>query len=251
MRGRRANPDWESRFWAKVDKSAGPAGCWIWTAGKDGAGYGIFQLASRARKAHRVSFSIKHGREPTAAILHGCNNTSCCNPLHLREGTAAENARDRITHGTHTSGERHHSSFLTIKAADEIRRLYSAGESVGSIRSRFGVSPTHFRRIVRGDVWGPNPYPAPDKTRPMVGRVFERLVVVQEVGRNSNGERLFSCSCACGGTHPRASEYCLKAGKTMSCGCLRKERCRAQAHAASMASWIRPLHHFDITEDEQ
>jgi hypothetical protein len=47
--------------------------------------------------AHRVAFTLHHGREPDGQLLrHLCNHPACINPKHLKGGTDRENAADRI-----------------------------------------------------------------------------------------------------------------------------------------------------------
>jgi len=74
----------DERFWAKVDVGH-PLGCWVWTAGRDWDGYGIFKGQGRVScRAHRWTYARLRG--PIAdglSIDHLCRNTSCVNPDHL------------------------------------------------------------------------------------------------------------------------------------------------------------------------
>jgi hypothetical protein len=81
------------RFWAKVDKLE-PDGCWEWTAFKQPAGYGTFQLHGRSSLAHRVAYELEHGPIPNGLeIDHLCKNPSCVRPSHLEAVTREENMR--------------------------------------------------------------------------------------------------------------------------------------------------------------
>lgn len=83
-------------FWAKVDKDGHPpiadpalGPCWIWLAGLDDNGYGVFnsrRLGCRSKLAHRVSWFLA-GREfaPGLVLDHRCRVHWCVNPGHLRE----------------------------------------------------------------------------------------------------------------------------------------------------------------------
>lgn len=92
-----------ARFWLKVDQSAGPSGCWLWTGGQSD-GYGSFSVRPATRQkqasyAHRVSYSILVGEIPPAKrVYHACANSLCVNPAHLfikRQLSAAAERRNR------------------------------------------------------------------------------------------------------------------------------------------------------------
>lgn len=83
------------RFWAKVRKH--PGGCWEWTGGRQGNGYGSFRVAGRSHTAHRISWVLARGAVPDGLMLcHSCNWKRCVNPDHLRAGTALDNAEDEV-----------------------------------------------------------------------------------------------------------------------------------------------------------
>lgn len=56
----------------------------------------------------------------------------------------------------------------------------------------------------------------------LVGKVFERLTVISEAGRDSWGQVLWLCKCECGNDVTTAGGN-LRGSKTKSCGCLGKE----------------------------
>lgn len=78
-----------TRFWAKVDVPFAPDGCWTWTAGRNGDGYGSFQLTVaprryRATGAHRLAYVALIGDPPAGFDLdHLCRNRACVRPDHL------------------------------------------------------------------------------------------------------------------------------------------------------------------------
>jgi hypothetical protein len=95
-----------ARFWAKVDKSPHPNGCWIWTAKLPRHGYGTFGLHGKSKLAHRVCYRNTRGPIPPGLdVLHSCDNPPCVNPAHLWLGTNADNVRDKMTKGRHFSGD--------------------------------------------------------------------------------------------------------------------------------------------------
>lgn len=107
----RVPPTRSERFWAKVDRSAGPNGCWPFTGAVNEHGYGVFQNRG-SRRAHRYAFLIHHGVPAEGDVDHTCHNDSgcelvddcphrrCCNPRHLEDVTHAENVRRGNAHLT-------------------------------------------------------------------------------------------------------------------------------------------------------
>ncbi len=86
------------RFWSKVDKG-GPGGCWLWTGGAVGNGYGGFGVGSltdgtrRVAYAHRYAYELLVGPVPEGLVLgHRCHVRRCINPVHLEPVTGRVNA---------------------------------------------------------------------------------------------------------------------------------------------------------------
>jgi len=83
---------WQDRFMEKIQIAED--GCWDWTAGTNGNGYGVFWLVPNRTRvyAHRLMHEwmigpIPEGRE----IDHLCRNRSCVNPTHLEAVTRKVN----------------------------------------------------------------------------------------------------------------------------------------------------------------
>lgn len=71
--------------------------CWLWTAMKDGEGYGQFKWRGKAIWIHRFSFHVfNHTAIDGFEIDHKCRQRSCCNPEHLRRRTHIQNCGDTI-----------------------------------------------------------------------------------------------------------------------------------------------------------
>lgn len=89
-----------ARFRLKVEQRS-DGECWMWKAGKDGAGYGQFWLNGRKYKAHRIAWELHHGKPFPADMVacHSCDNPLCVNPHHIWPGTITENLRDARVKG--------------------------------------------------------------------------------------------------------------------------------------------------------
>lgn len=170
-------PAGEAQFWAKVDKSAGPDACWIWTASKARGGYGTFGIKRRLIGAHRIAWILANGQIPHDGSYHGicvchkCDNPPCCNPSHLFLGTNADNARDKTLKGrgnyprgdksgsrkhpqSRPRGESHTCSKITDAQVLEIRALYAAGGiTKAALAKKFGMGPDNIRAIVQLKTW--------------------------------------------------------------------------------------------------
>lgn len=107
------------RMWAKVDRSAGPDGCWPFT-GCLVRGYGVLSEGrKRRRSAHRLALESKLGRpiRPGYMACHTCDNPPCCNPAHLYEGTAQDNSDDAVVRGRTARGHRRPDTALRVLRA--------------------------------------------------------------------------------------------------------------------------------------
>jgi hypothetical protein len=86
------------RFWLKVERFGADgeerSGCWEWAGRLSASGYGSYEVARRATRAHRVAFEIEVGEIPSRLDLdHLCLNRACVRPDHLEPITRAENVR--------------------------------------------------------------------------------------------------------------------------------------------------------------
>lgn len=90
-----------NRFWAKVDRN-GPlqphmdTPCWVWTAARIAAGYGVIRIAGKNIYAHRFSWELENGPIPEGIkVDHRCFFEPCVNPAHLRLATNKQNMENR------------------------------------------------------------------------------------------------------------------------------------------------------------
>lgn len=85
-------------------------GCIVWQGAKDARGYGIIRYNGRNVRVHRAMLAA-YLNEPSLLeplsnkgwqrgyVLHSCDNPTCCNPKHLRLGSAQDNADDKKIRG--------------------------------------------------------------------------------------------------------------------------------------------------------
>lgn len=147
------------RFWSKVDKSAGPDGCWVWMAGKHDAGYGSFMVKKELGDflAHRISYAIHYGIDPSDLfVCHRCDNRICCNPNHLFLGTDQDNKDDMVSKGRQGAARGADSAKAKFAADEivEIRKRYAAGGvTCLELALANNVDETTISGIVRGDTY--------------------------------------------------------------------------------------------------
>lgn len=162
-----------ARFWAKVDKTSSPYGCWLWTAGTDN-GYGSFGVSGFGTfMAHRLAWFLVKGKKPKNFTLHRCPQGSdrlCVNPDHTYDGTKKDNALDRSREGrsyrpfgkrnpsrTHPHrrprGERHGNAKLNEKIVPVIRSLYRRGFTEAFLARRYNVSAVAISKLILRKTW--------------------------------------------------------------------------------------------------
>lgn len=145
----------DARFWAKVDKSAGPHGCWPWLAAINPNGYGAFHPTKEETVgAHRWALSRSLGRplRQDEFACHRCDNPQCVNPSHLFPGTHADNMSDMVTKGRSARGVR---KVKTHRLQDwqvvAMRHDAAAGAPVKTLAQKYGVSEALISMICRGE----------------------------------------------------------------------------------------------------
>jgi hypothetical protein len=181
----------EQKFWARIKISKDADECWIWRGYLHQNGYGRAYVNGKSGWAHRIAFELHYGYRPMLHVLHSCDNPPCCNPNHLREGTPADNMRDRDMRGR-AAWQKDYEGWRTKlilsrrmrkgrkysdREINEIRRRYMAGELARSLAFEFKTYVRHIVRIARGDLYkfdeNGNPMPVfepSDKVHPLFRR---------------------------------------------------------------------------------
>lgn len=156
----------KERFWIKViigDKNE----CWLWSAfAKISKGgkikYGVFRLSNprRCRGAHVVAYEIHNDcqLQPGLIVRHSCDNSMCCNPSHLLQGTHLDNIRDCIERGRFVffkngKGELSNRSVLTEVDVAAIRLRIGNGSNNTEISHDYNVTHSTISAIRRGKTW--------------------------------------------------------------------------------------------------
>lgn len=142
--GRPHRPRQPRPFWSLVDKSGD---CWLWTAGKDGVGYGRW---GNDQGAHRVAWEETNGPIPPGLfVCHRCDNPACVRPSHLFLGRPKDNTQDMVRKGRARGGH----PKLTPQDIVEMRALHDRGITTASLSIRFDVSKSTVKDAVSGRSW--------------------------------------------------------------------------------------------------
>jgi hypothetical protein len=147
------------REWFSQQLNTTESGCWEWTRCLSRKGYGQFRLNGRTTYTHRYVLEEKLGRAIRAGYMacHSCNNRKCCNPDHIREGSAKENTQDMVNAGRQATGdavaqrgEKHGMSKLT---ESQVRVIRETTGSVREVARAYGISPGTVSSIRLRKTW--------------------------------------------------------------------------------------------------
>lgn len=142
------------RFLSKVEKSE--CGCWNWTAGTKGGGYGAFYLDGKLRGAHRAALKLFKGFDIDTPLdaMHSCDNPACVNPDHISYGSRSENMVDasrkgRVVRVQDWRGQLNPKSKLSTSDINEIVIQVNGGMSRKDAAKRFGISDVRVSQILK------------------------------------------------------------------------------------------------------
>lgn len=156
------SPDQRADVLARFEANCIPepnSGCWLWTSTDNGSGYGLFGLAGKNARAHRVAWLLYRGEDPGPLfVLHRCDVPCCVNPSHLFLGTQADNIQDckakgryKLVHGS--NGEANAQAKLCKAQIRLIRSALASGICQAQIARAFGVTPACISSIARRRTW--------------------------------------------------------------------------------------------------
>lgn len=144
------DPDFATYLWGKIIVNET---CWEWQGSKTIAKYGTIVLEGRVQMVHRVSWELANGRSVAEGlfILHSCDNPSCINPEHLREGTQQDNMDDMVKRNrSHAPRTKWNTQESTIR---EIKRLRQQNVTVVEIAKRLNVGKSLVSHVSSGRTW--------------------------------------------------------------------------------------------------
>lgn len=162
--GTRAVVSIASRLDERVDRTAGPEGCWPYEGTTYGSGYGRLTLSGTGRAAHRAAYELANGAIPPGMLVcHRCDNPPCCNPAHLFLGTPKDNTRDMIAKGRNGARTkpgnfaRGSDASRVALTEDDVRgiRLAASSGSISqrALAARYGVTKSAVYSVIHRLTW--------------------------------------------------------------------------------------------------
>lgn len=139
-------------LWSRLEERVEIQGdCWAWVGPKDHDGYGRITVTNggvrTGLRAHRASYEVYVGAIPKGLIVrHTCDNPSCINPLHLRLGTHADNAADKVARGR--------VSRIGKLTEDCVRAIRRSTLGVAALAAHYGVTRQSIKYARSGKTWG-------------------------------------------------------------------------------------------------
>ena len=87
------------------------SGCWLWIGAWDqDKGHGRIKVNGVTKPAHRMSYEAFNGElSEGLVIMHECDDPSCVNPKHLKQGTQSDNIKQMHERG------RNHTNYVGHK----------------------------------------------------------------------------------------------------------------------------------------
>lgn len=126
--------------------------CLLFPFGRNASGYARLRVGDRHPYGHSFVCERVRGPRPTPRhqAAHSCGNghLGCLAPKHLSWKTAAENAKDKILHGTVARAPK-----LEPSGARFIRDALASAMRYRDIARMFGVRGDAIAEVARGKTW--------------------------------------------------------------------------------------------------
>lgn len=139
--------------WIEDLLAENPSHCVLWPFSIGRNGYGTY-AADGIYGAHRYICTKANGEppHPSYQAAHDCGNgvSGCVTPKHLAWKTVAQNANDKIAHGTMLQGESHPNSKLT---ADQAMAIFLSVGKLKDIAAKFQVNESTVSEIRNKKSW--------------------------------------------------------------------------------------------------
>lgn len=122
-------------------------------------GYRVVSLSKdgkhTAARVHRIVAEtfLPEPLEGQTHVRHKEGNKALNGKDDLEWGTAGDNAKDMIRHGTSTKGEKHHASKLKEKDILQIKEKVKSGKTQAEISREFKVTKQLINGIIKGKGW--------------------------------------------------------------------------------------------------
>jgi len=143
----------EERFWSHVERGSDDE-CWDWQASLlNEYGHGQSWDGEQVVPAHRVAYILEKG-DPDGYVMHECDNPSCVNPNHLKDGTQKENMEHAVETGRMHNGEDSGPAKLTKEEVEQIRwKVENTDLTQAQIADRYDVTQPTVSAISNGKTW--------------------------------------------------------------------------------------------------
>lgn len=134
-------------------------GCWeVISHTSDDYGYKVITIKNKVYKIHKLVLEEKLGRKlnKNEMTLHLCDNPCCCNPEHLRCGTAKENMEDKHKRKReiYLKGSELPQAILNERQVYEIKeQLILNNGNAKIIANKYNVNPTTIMDIRALKTW--------------------------------------------------------------------------------------------------
>jgi hypothetical protein len=125
-------------------------GCWLWTGGLTGEGYG----SAFGQLAHRISYEAHKGRIPHGLLVrHNCDQPSCVNPDHLIAGTHLQNMQDKTRRGRAAGAGKGAAHWKAILTDADVLAIIADARPQSVIAAQYGIRQQAVSKIKLKQTW--------------------------------------------------------------------------------------------------